>query len=201
MRIRYFPLAALMVLSVFSTGTVRAQCEHGSDANRKTGATTQAAVEHAHAAVDAHAFEIPEGLVLEHDEIHERLVALLDAPAPVGPAARTLADLLHHHFPLENEIALPPLGWLMPLATGTALPDASATREQTARLRELLPSMLEEHREIHRAAEALHDAGVSVGSEAAVRFARDLQAHARHEEEILYPAAILVGDLLRLRAE
>lgn len=201
MRIPYFPLAALLILSVFSTEALRAQCEHHGHAGQTVNASTQAAAEHAHAAVDAHAFDIPEGLVLEHDEIHERLVALLDAPAPVGPAAKKLADLLHHHFPLENEIALPPLGWLIPLASGAALPDASATREQTARLRELLPSMLEEHKEIHRAADALHDAGVAVGSEDAVRFARDLQAHARHEEEILYPAAILVGDLLRQRAE
>jgi len=191
----------LLTLTIVLSGTAVAQCDHHGHAGQKTDATTQVSTEHVHAAAEAQAYEIPAGLVVEHDEIHERLVALVDAAAPVGPAAKQLADLLHHHFPLENEIALPPLGWLMPLATGAALPDASETLAQTERLRELLPSMLEEHRGIHAAAEALYEAGVAAGSDDAMRFARDLQAHATQEEEILYPAAILVGDLLRHRAQ
>lgn len=201
MRIQHFTLAAALTLSVFSVQAAYAQCDHHGHPAKKAEAAKQATEEHVQVTGVASSFDIPEGLVIEHDEIHERLVALLDAPAPVGPAAKKLADLLHHHFPLENEIALPPLGWLLPLATGADLPDASATLEQTNRLRELLPSMLEEHKEIHRAAEALHEAGVAAGSDDAVRFALDLKAHATHEEEILYPAAILVGDLLQARAQ
>lgn len=201
MRIQVFTLATVLTLSVFSAGKASAQCDHHGHAAQKADATRQVAAEDAHGTATSLSFGIPEGLVIEHDEIHERLVALLDAPAPVGPAAKKLADLLHHHFPLENDIALPPLGWLLPLSNGSELPDASATLEQTSRLRELLPSMLEEHREIHRAAEALHAAGVAAGSDAAVQFAADLRAHARHEEDVLYPAAILVGDLLQTRAQ
>jgi hypothetical protein len=201
MRIQVFTLTAVLTLSVFSAGTAIAQNDHHGHAAHESDAAKHAAPGDAHGTAAAHSFDIPAGLVIEHDEIHERLVALLDAPAPVGPAAKKLADLLHHHFPLENDIALPPLGWLIPLATGAELPDATAALEQTQRLRELLPSMLEEHEEIHRAAAALHDAGREAGSESAMSFATDLQAHARHEEEILYPAAILVGDLLRARAQ
>lgn len=201
MRIQVFILAAVLTLSLFSAGMAIAQGDHHGHATRNANAMKEAAPGDAHGTAAAYSFDIPEGLVIEHDAIHERLVALLDAPAPVGPAAKKLADLLHHHFPLENDIALPPLGWLIPLATGAELPDATATLEQTQRLREQLPSMLKEHEEIHRAAAALHEAGREAGSESAMSFATDLQAHARHEEEILYPAAILVGDLLRARAQ
>jgi len=190
MHIHAFTLVIAIAVMVSLTGTSFAQYDHH---HAKHKAKSNAAVEHS--------FGIPEGLVTEHDGIHEQLAALLDEPAPVGPAARKLADLLHHHFPLENEIALPPLGWLNALASGAELPDASATLEQTNRLREMLPSMLEEHVEIHKAANALNEAGVAANSDAAVQFAVTLMAHARHEEEVLYPAAILVGEVLQLRHE
>jgi hypothetical protein len=195
MRIQSVPALILGVILFLPTASSNAQCDHAKSSADATDT-------HAHSpsanAAD-HAFAIPEGLVIEHDEIHERLVALLDEPAPVGPAARKLADLLHHHFPLENEIALPPLGWLTPMAEGAELPDATAMIAKTDSLRDLLPGMLEEHVRIHEAAEALHEAGIAAKSQNAIRFALELKAHARHEEEILYPAAILVGDLLRQR--
>lgn len=195
MRIPLFSLAIYFVFLFLPTASSNAQCDHARSS--PDAAATHA---HSHSTNGAdHAFEIPEGLVTEHDEIHERLVALLDEPAPVGPAARKLADLLHHHFPLENEIALPPLGWLVPMAEGAELPDATAMIAKTDSLRDLLPGMLEEHEHIHAAADALHEAGLAAESRDAMRFALDLKAHARHEEEILYPAAILVGDLLRQR--
>lgn len=185
----FSPAAALIFTTLFSV-TSFAQHHHASHAVAKAPAEE----------VQPHEFAIPQGLVTEHQEIHERLSALLDAPAPVGPAARKLADLLHHHFPLENAIALPPLGWLVPLASGDPLPDAAMMLEKTDSLRRMLPSMLEEHTAIRQAAAALGEAGESARSEDAVRFGADLTAHARHEEEILYPAAILVGEVLRLRS-
>jgi hemerythrin superfamily protein len=39
-----------------------------------------------------------------------------------------------------------------------------------------------------------------VGNTEVARFAEDLMAHARTEEDVLYPAAILVGDVLRARS-
>jgi hypothetical protein len=199
MGIHAFSLATAILLMVLLTGTSHAQGDHHGHAKPAAKRGSDAGTS-AHTAVNQ-SFDIPEGLVTEHNEIHERLAALLDKPAPVGPAARKLAELLHHHFPLENEIALPPLGWLNPLASGAELPDVSETLEQTNRLRELLPSMLEEHVEIRKAAEALREAGVAAESDAAVQFAVTLMAHARHEEEVLYPAAVLVGEVLQLRRE
>jgi len=61
---------------------------------------------------------IPQSLQTEHEEIHEALTNATRAPGRVGAAAKELAAVLHPHFERENQIALPPLGLLAPLAAG-----------------------------------------------------------------------------------
>jgi hypothetical protein len=145
--------------------------------------------------------EIPESIRREHDAIHSALVAATRAPGRVGAAAKTLAEVLHPHFVREEEIALPPLALLAPLAAGHALPEAesSAAAKMTSALRAELPRMLEEHVRIRAAVADLRAAAEAAGAEAQVELADELALHARTEEEVLYPAALLVGDLLRAR--
>ena len=71
----------------------------------------------------------------------------------------------------------------------------TATREWLA------PKMLEEHVRIHAAVADLRAAAEAAGAEAQVELADELALHARTEEEVLYPAALLVGDLLRAREQ
>ena len=56
-----------------------------------------------------------------------------------------------------------------------------------------LPRMLQEHAIIREAVERFRAAADKGGREEYVRFSDELAAHARQEEEILYPAAVLVG--------
>jgi nitrite reductase/ring-hydroxylating ferredoxin subunit len=58
--------------------------------------------------------EIPASIQAEHEEIHTELVAATKAPG-AWEAARP-RRVLHPHFVREEEIALPPLGLLAPLA-------------------------------------------------------------------------------------
>jgi hypothetical protein len=53
--------------------------------------------------------------------------------------------------------------------------------------------MLKEHEGIRTAAAKFRAAAEKAGRADYVRFSDGLAAHARQEEEILYPAAILVG--------
>ena len=69
----------------------------------------------------------------------------------------------------------------------------------TDALRKELPRMLEEHTRIRAATEKLRIAAREEKAPAQERLAETLAAHARTEEEILYPAAILVGDIIRAR--
>jgi hypothetical protein len=141
---------------------------------------------------------VPEAIRIEHQELHGRLHALTRLSGHVGATARTVAHLLHAHFQKEEELALPPLALLPVLAEDGAPADADEAFALAARLRGALPAMLEEHRAIGAALEALAAAGESEGNVEAVSFAEALRRHAEAEEQVLYPAAILVGAYLKL---
>jgi hypothetical protein len=143
---------------------------------------------------------IPAGIKAEHDEIHAELVAATKATGHVGEAARTLAAVLHPHFVREEQIALPPLGLLAALARGESDASMQAVLPLTDSLRAELPRMLEEHKAIHAATVRLGEVARAERNDAVAHLADKLALHAQGEEEVFYPAAILVGDLVRARS-
>jgi hypothetical protein len=143
--------------------------------------------------------QIPESMRAEHKEIHEALVRATKLDGKVGVAARELAAVLHPHFQREEEIALPPLGLLAPLARGESTPDMRDVLRMTDALRAELPRMLEAHKAISAATVRLRDVARSERNPEVERLADQLLLHARGEEELFYPAAILVGDVVRAR--
>lgn len=142
---------------------------------------------------------IPQSIQAEHHAIHSALEEAQRASGRVGAAARRLARVLHPHFVREEAIALPPLGLLAPLAAGSLPPKAAEILPLTDALERELPRMLEEHVQIRAAVEELRAAATAQGAAAQVRLAADLAHHARSEEEVLYPAAVLVGEIVRGR--
>ena len=144
-------------------------------------------------------FTIPQPLQHEHEALHERLRQATQAGGEVGEAAKTLAHLMHPHFVKEDRIALPPLGLLVRLARGEATPEMADMLALTDQLEAELPSMLAEHRTIVAALQKLSDAATRAGHGEIVEFAQALMQHARTEEEVMYPAAIPVGEVVRLR--
>lgn len=142
---------------------------------------------------------IPQSLQTEHEEIHEALAEATRTPGRIGAAAKDLAAVLDPHFERENQIALPPLGLLAPLAAGDTPAGLQEALAMTDALRKELPRMLEEHKRIRAATEKLRTAAREQKASVHEQFAETLAAHAQTEEEILYPAAILVGDIIRAR--
>jgi hypothetical protein len=59
--------------------------------------------------------------------------------------------------------------------------------------------MLEEHVQIRAAVADLRAAAEAGQAPAQVRLAAELARHARSEEDVLYPAAVLVGEIVRAR--
>jgi hypothetical protein len=142
---------------------------------------------------------IPSSLEREHTEIHHALEEATRAPGRVGAAAKALAALLDPHFARENQIALPPLGLLAALAAGQRPAGLTEALAMSDALRKELPRMLEEHKAIRAATEKLGTAAREEKASAYEQFAEKLASHALTEEEIMYPAAILVGDIIRAR--
>jgi len=142
-------------------------------------------------------YEIPPPLRQEHDELHAQLRNAIQAGGEVGEAAKTVAKLMHPHFIKEDEFALPPLGLLQPLARGTVTAEMASVLKLTDRLAAELPAMLAEHKTIVGALERLADAARRGGRGDVVEFARKLMLHAQTEEQVMYPAALLVGSIVR----
>lgn len=149
------------------------------------------------------AIEIPKSIRAEHEEIHAMLTEATQAPGQVGVAAKELAKVLHPHFVREEQIALPPLGLLADLASGAPVPDSISSKvlTMTDALKAELPRMLEEHKGIRNAVEKLRTAARAEHAGKFEKLADQLALHAQTEEEVLYPAAVLVGDLIRMRAK
>ena len=143
--------------------------------------------------------KIPKALVDEHEELHAELVRLTLTRGKVGEAARLVAALLHPHFTKEEEFALPPLGVLAAVAEGRVTPEMRDVLVLTDKLRAELPQMLAEHKAVVRALRRLAAAARQEKKPGAARFAEALKRHATSEEQVLYPAAILVGECLKAR--
>ncbi len=141
--------------------------------------------------------DIPKSVQAEHQELHTQLELAMQRNDAVGAAARALATVLHPHFVREEQIALRPLGALRRLAAGQPPGDAKLLVAMTDSLERELPRMLEEHKSIAAAVEKLRTEALAAGSEEWVRFAQQLMLHAQSEEDVNYPAAVLVGRLLR----
>ena len=142
---------------------------------------------------------IPQSLQTEHKAIHDALAKATQVPGPVGAAARELEAVLGPHFTRENEIALPPLGLLAALAAREKPAGMEEALAMSDALRKELPRMLQEHTKIRAATERLRVVAQKEKAPAYEQFAEELGSHARFEEEVLYPAAILVGDVIRAR--
>jgi len=137
------------------------------------------------------------------DEHLELLAGLLTAGAergPLGQAARELTATLQPHFDREERIALPPLALLRPLAEDRLPANAAEVLPLTDSLVAELPRMLEAHREVDAAIARFESVARAEHVYRYELLAGSLRRHARGEEEVLYPAAVLVGDVVRARA-
>ena len=142
---------------------------------------------------------IPQSLKLEHEELHRELAMAIREGGNIGNAAGVVANVLHNHFIKEEEYALPPLGLLSSLSQGKFNSEMLEIVPMTEKLKQDLPHMVEEHKRIVKELDKLVDVAKKENKKEIVDFGEKLKLHAENEEEVLYPAAILVGEYLKLR--
>ena len=142
---------------------------------------------------------IPGSLTSEHRELHGELVRIIDEGGKTGAAAKAVAKILHPHFIKEEEYALPPLGLLASIGKGKVSAKMEGVLVMTEKLKKDLPKMLKEHSAVIRGLKKLIAAAKREKRHDAVHFAKKLTLHAKTEEEVLYPAAILIGEYLKLQ--
>ena len=144
--------------------------------------------------------DIPKSLKNEHAELHLALEQLTHAGGRTGEATKAVAAALENHFAKETEYALPPLSLLGPLSEGKFECSMTSIVEKTDKLQAELPNLLSEHKVIAAALSKLKEAAEAERKPAGVQFVEKLTAHALSEEEIMYPAAALVGQYVKSNA-
>lgn len=141
--------------------------------------------------------KIPESLRQEHQELKDELAWAVELENRTGEAARAVADLFRPHSVKEEEFVLPPLALLPALSSDRVPDEVDRVLAMTDRLEAELPRMVAEHEEIRKALDRLAEAADKEGHWQAVDVSKRLRSHARIEEEVLYPAAVLIGKYLK----
>jgi hypothetical protein len=183
-------LAAGTLSSCTSTADNQSTASHNeAQANRPTTSSPMGEVK----------LGVPGSIAAEHRELHEELEAAIKSGRKTGDAAKIVEERLSAHFEKEERYALPQLGLLGALAEGRVSEEMRPAIELSDKLKADMPKMLEEHKGIVVALDALKEAAAAENRPQAVSFAEKLSAHAQNEEQVMYPAAILVGEYLKLK--
>ena len=142
---------------------------------------------------------LPTVLTMEHEAMQQELARAARAGGRTEEAALRVARVLYPHVYREEEFAIPPLLLLPRLARGDVTPDMKSILVKTNILKAELRRMLQEHVVIVEALQKLLQAATAEGHTGFARFAQKMILHAQMEEEVLYPASILVGEYVRLK--
>lgn len=143
--------------------------------------------------------ELPSVLQMAHEELHEEMVQATQLGGETGTAAKAVVKVLFPHVLREEEFAIPPLSLLPRLARGEVSPDMASVLNQSERMKWELARMLDEHKLIVEALRNFLRAATAEHYSGHARLAQKLILHAMMEEEVLYPASILVGEYLKLK--
>ena len=135
-----------------------------------------------------------EHLKSSHEILRATLKRAAREPGGVGDQARKLAAIAEAHFQREEKLVLPLLSLLPELASGAGagrMPEAPMLAQA---LRQELGRMCQEHRQIADGLRELARAAHAQGKSEYDGFIEEMMVHARTEETMLYPAAIVAGD-------
>ncbi len=137
--------------------------------------------------------QVPASLKSGHEALRAVLKRAMREPGRSGEAARAVAQVLDGHMMREEKFALRPLGLLKQLARGDTPADLADAAELVQGLKRELPQMIDEHRQIAELLRVLAREAEAEGKAEYVAFAQEMLVHAHIEEDVLYPAALLVG--------
>jgi len=147
--------------------------------------------------VAALSLNTPSSVRAEHAELQSELAVAANFRGRLGEAARAVATTLGPHFIKEEKYVLPPLGILPVLAAGKIPHNAEEIRAIAERLEPELEQMTREHRAIVASLKRFAEIAEEEGRTDLVQLAIKVKFHAANEEEVLYPAAVLVGKYLK----
>lgn len=146
-------------------------------------------------------FKIPEPLRMDQSELCSALERAELAGGKTGGAARKLLKLLQPHLLKEETDLLQTLGLLLPLSRGQITPAMRQVLSRTEHLKARMFEIVREHAAIIETARELVRVARTERKLALVTFTERLMLRAWTDEVVFYPAAVLIGEHLKLRFE
>jgi len=137
--------------------------------------------------------QVPKSLKGGHESIHATLKRAMREPGATGEAARKVMQVMDGHMLREEKFALRPLGLLKALGRGETPAELADAAALVKALRREMPQMVDEHRQISELLRLLATSAEAEGKPEYVAFAEEMIVHAHIEEDVLYPAAMLIG--------
>jgi hypothetical protein len=144
-------------------------------------------------------FEIPEPLQINQDEMCVALERAAHSGGRTGRAAADLMRVLQPHLLKEEDDLLQTLGLLVPLAHNEFNAGMLDVLAKTEHLKSRMFEIMREHVEIIEAAHKLLHAAHAERKLSLVGFTERLMLRAWTDEVVFYPAAILIGEYLKLK--
>jgi hypothetical protein len=141
----------------------------------------------------------PATLLTQHRQLRDELKRAMADSGAVGDAAKTVERTLTPHLRREEEAVLPPLGLIRALADGEDVADPKPVIMFVQQVERDLPQLLQEHRAILDGARRLRDAAERERKREYLSLADQLSSHALLNDQVLYPASILVARYLALK--
>ncbi len=185
-----FVIALILLATLYARGVSRASDASHGHSDQSTASREQPAP-----------FKTPEAIRLEHKHLHEQLAAAQQVGGRTAQAALALEKTMAAHFAEEERYAMPPLGLLSRLATGQQTAGAQQAIAMADHVRQNLSRFQQEHEQIKQALKTLGKAAREENKPEHAEFAHRLMLHTDHEEQVLYPATILIGRFLELHQE
>ena len=141
--------------------------------------------------------KIPQSILSGHENLCSELKDIIAAGGNIGEKAQMLDNVTSPHFEKEEKYAFPPLGFLLALSEGNWEIDATEAIKMAETLQEKLSELKIEHQNISRSLHELKIVAEAEDNPSAKLFVKDLQLHIEIEDQVLYPATILVGNYLK----
>ena len=138
--------------------------------------------------------QVPASLKNGHDALYAGLKRAMREPGRTGAAARKVAQVMDGHMMREEKFALRPLGLLKELGRGEIPAELGEAAAVVESLRREMPQMIEEHRQISDLLRLLAREAQAEDRPEYVALAEEIIIHAHIEEDVLYPAALLIGE-------
>ena len=136
----------------------------------------------------------------EHKEIHEKLESIVSSTGNTAGVAKEVQSVMQPHFEEEDRLSIPVLGVLLPYVNGTLTEEAKDQAIQLSQqFKQKYPTMLEEHKQIVTALSKLESTAISENRQDVLSFISQLRNHGMNEEQVTYPATIVIGELLELK--